>query len=186
MSSAARISLTSARNMALVKALNLEPMNLSCLQSEARFDNDGPEQAARHLEFRTTRDGLAYTWKEFVNFFGMPYAAGAWRRARLATQKEKDEALLRRVRLVLEKTKIKQVLPALSQSLAGDGSVERILAYAFPDAAAILPDVQWASRDLVLPHGGRVADSSVSAQISLRSSSEGVTSEGQSNTESSS
>ena len=177
--------------MALVKALNLEPMNLSCVQSEARFDNDGPEQAARHLEFRTTRDGLAYTWKEFVNFFGMPYAEGAWRRARLATQKEKDEALLRRVRLVLEKTKIKQVLPALSQSLAGDGSVERILAYAFPNAAfpnapVILPDVQWASRDLVLPHGGRVADSSVSAQISLRSSSEGVTSEGQSNTESSS
>ena len=66
----------------------------------------------------------------------MPYAGRAWRRARLATRKENDEALLRRVRLLLEKTKIKQVLPALSQSLAGE-SVERILAYAFPDAAAI-------------------------------------------------
>ena len=61
-----------------------------------------PEQAAQRLEFRTTRDGHAYSWKEFVDFFG-PYSAKAWRRARVATQKEKDEALLRRVRLLLEK-----------------------------------------------------------------------------------
>ena len=89
--------------MALVKALNLEPMNISRLRSEVRVDIvDGPEQAAQHLELRTSSDGHAYSWKEFVDFFG-PYSAKAWRRARVATQKEKDEALLRRVRLLLEK-----------------------------------------------------------------------------------
>ena len=93
--------------MSLVKALNLEPMNLSRLRSEARGVGatciiDGPEQAAQPLEFRTTSDGHAYSWKEFVDFFGT-YAATAWRGARVATQKENDEALLRRVRMLLDK-----------------------------------------------------------------------------------
>ena len=61
--------------MALVKAFNLEPMNISRLRPEVRFDIgatcilDGPEQTAQTFEFRTTRDGNAYSRKEFVEFF---------------------------------------------------------------------------------------------------------------------
>ena len=159
--------------MSLLKALSLEPMNISRLRSEVRFDIgatcicDGPEQVANekaqtmrgcswnplmttnagpiigtHLEFRTTRDGNAYSWQEFVGFFGDPYAATAWIRSEMATRAEKHEALLRQLREIAEKTKIKQLLPALRHRLVDDGPVKLVLAFAFPNASAILPDLR--------------------------------------------
>ena len=94
-----------------------------------------------HLEFRTTRDGNAYSWQEFVGFFGIPYAATTWARSEMATRAEKHEALLRQLREIAEKTKIKQLLPALRHRLVDDGPVKLVLAFAFPNASAILPDL---------------------------------------------
>ena len=189
--------------MSLVQALNLEPMRwgrasrapdesqqaafqkmltmLGCPLNPLRNTKAG-SMLGTHLEFRTTTDGKAYSWPEFLELFGVPYAATAWARSGLATRQEKHEALLRRLRKVVEKAKINQLLPTLRQSLADDDSVELILAFAFPNAADILPDVPCAYRDQALPHGDRVADSTVYAQTApeeaMQSSSDGWASEG--------
>ena len=95
-----------------------------------------------HLEFRTTRDGESYSKDEFIDFFGLPYAEIAWARSLAATPKEKHKVLLRRLHLAVEKAKIKQLLLMLRENLAADGSVEIILAFAFPNIATILPQIE--------------------------------------------
>jgi len=49
-------------------------------------------------EFRTPSDGNAYSWEEFVTFFGKDYGLIAWARCRQASPEEKHRALLARLR----------------------------------------------------------------------------------------
>ena len=49
-------------------------------------------------EFRTPSDGNAYSWEEFVTFFGKDYGLIAWARCRSASPEEKHRALLARLR----------------------------------------------------------------------------------------